>query len=299
MDKLAAMKTFVRVAELGSFTKAAEQLALPKASVSNSIQQLETLTGVRLLHRTTRKVQMTQDGITFYERCKDLLSDAEDVTSMFQKNQTDITGRIRVDMPNGIAKNLVLPRLPEFTEQYPNVEFEISCTDRKVDLIREGFDCVIRVGNLVDSGLIARPLGKFAIANLASPKYLKKFGIPRKIEDLSTHHMIHYVGTLGTKPDGFEYFDGEKYRLQKMNGSITVNSTEAYQQTCLSGYGIIQAPFYGVKGALKDGSLIEILSRYKAEPMPVSLVYPHRRNLARRVQLFMEWVQKITKKDIE
>lgn len=299
MDRLEAMKIYVRVAELASFTKAADSLALPKASVSNYIQQLETLTGVRLLHRTTRKVQMTQDGITFYERCKDLLADVEDTQTMFQTGQTKITGRIRVDMPTGFAKNLVFPMLPQFSAKYPEIEFEISCTDRKVDLIREGFDCVVRVGNLVDSGLIARQLGKLEIINCVSPQYIKKYGTPKKLEDLAQHKLIYYVGTLGSKPDGFEYFDGEKYKLYKMNGAMTVNSTDAYQSACLAGYGIVQAPLVGLKSHLKNGTLIEVLPKLKAEPMPVSLIYPHRRHLARRVQLFMDWVQEISKNYIE
>ncbi|MEK2643961.1 LysR family transcriptional regulator [Bdellovibrio sp. BCCA] len=291
MDRFNSMQIFVRVAELESFTKAAESLSVPKATVSTNIQQLESSLGVRLLHRTTRKVQMTQDGLSFYERCKDLLADVEETESMFRKNSGSVTGRIRVDMGVGIARSLVLPRMPEFMDKYPNVEIEFSCSDRRVDLIREGFDCVIRVGHLNDSGLIARPLGKLTLINCASPTYLEKNGRPKKLEDLTNHKLIHYVPILGSKPDGFEYFDGEKYRTIKMKGSVAVNNTDAYTSACLAGMGIIQVPVVGVKSLLKEEKLIEVLPKLRAEPMPVSLVYPHRRNLAKRVQLFMDWVQ--------
>ncbi|WP_374077119.1 LysR family transcriptional regulator [Bdellovibrio bacteriovorus] len=299
MDRLESMQIFVQVADLASFTKAAESLSLPKATISTSIQQLETLLGARLLHRTTRKVQMTQDGLNFYERCKDLLADVEDVESMFRASSENVTGRIRVDMGVGVARNLVLPRLPEFLKKYPGVEIEFSCSDRKVDLIREGFDCVVRVGSLGDSGLIARHLGKLTLVNCASPSYIEDHGKPKKLEDLKDHYLIHYVSTLGTKPDGFEYFDGEKYRSIKMNASITVNNTDAYTSACLAGLGIIQVPYVGAKTLLKDGRLIEILPKFKADPMPVSLVYPHRRNLAKRVQLFMDWVEGLMRSYVE
>ena len=137
MDRLAAMKVFMRVAELESFTQAAEGLGLPKASVSMSVQALESEIGTRLLQRTTRRVQLTQDGLAFYERCKDLVADIEDVTTMFRRTSDRVTGRLRVDMSTGIARNLVLPHLPEFLDRHPGLEVELSCTDRIVDLVRE------------------------------------------------------------------------------------------------------------------------------------------------------------------
>ncbi|KYG66984.1 transcriptional regulator [Bdellovibrio bacteriovorus] len=295
MDKLQTMKVFVRVAEAASFTRAAEGLGLPKATISSAVQELESSLGTRLFHRTTRKVQLTQDGTIFFERCKDLLSDVEDIETMFVQGTTNITGRIRVDMSAGMAKSLVLPRLPEFLKEFPGVQVEVSSTDRKVDLIREGFDCVIRVGTLEDSGLIARHLGNLTLVNVASPEYIKKFGRPKKIEDLDEHQMVHYSPTLGMKPFGFEYFDGEKYVSRAVAGPVTVNNSEAYTAACLAGLGIIQTPLVGMQSYMDEGKLIEVLPKLRAEAMPVSLLYPHRRNLARRVQIFMEWVEKIMK----
>ncbi|WPU66766.1 LysR family transcriptional regulator [Peredibacter starrii] len=299
MNKLDMMKIFVRVAETESFTKAAESLNMPKASISTYVQRLETLLGTQLLHRTTRKVTVTQDGMTFYERCKDLLSDMDDVETMFQSGEVSVSGRIRIDMPTSLAKNVVVPKLPEFFKLHPDIEIELSSTDRKVDLIREGFDCVVRVGTLTDSGLVAKRLGNYSMINCVSPAYIKKYGIPKKLEDLNKHLLVHYVSNFGSRPDGFEYFNGEKYTSLKMKGVITVNSIDAYTSACLAGLGIIQVPLVGAAMYLKDKSLVEVLPKLKAEPMPISLIYPQRRNMARRVRVFMEWLEEILKSYIK
>ena len=293
MDRIEAMKVYMRVSELSSFVKAADNLGMSKASISNIIQQLESELGARLLHRTTRKVQMTQDGLIFYERCKDLLADMDELDSMFKKDAAHLTGRIRVDMSTGISKNVVIPNLPNFLKRYPGIEIELGSTDRRVDLIREGFDCVIRVGNLTDSGLIAKPLGKYSIVNCVSPSYIKQYGKPKSLNDLSKHFQIHFVQTLGSKDDGFEYFDGEKYQVIPMQTKITVNNAENYTQACVAGLGIIQAPRAGLKDRLADKSLVEILPEFTAQPMPVTLLYPHRRHVAKRVQVFMDWVSEL------
>lgn len=284
-----SLQIFVRVAELASFTRTAESLNLPKASISTAIQQLEAQLGTRLLQRTTRKVQLTQDGRAFYERSKDLLADMDELQSMFQQQGAALRGRLRVDMPSGVARNLLLPRLPEFLREHPHLELEISSTDRKVDVIREGFDCVMRVGAIEDPSLIARPLGLFRIVNCVSPSYIAEHGIPRDLDDLDSHRLVHYAVNFGTRPDGFEYFDGTAYRSVPMRGQVTVNSAEGYQAACLAGLGIVQAPIHGVQRLIEQGALIEVLPQWHAEPMPVYLVYAHRRNLSRRVQAFMSW----------
>ena len=290
MHSVEAMQIFVRVAEVASFTRAGDSLGLPKASVSNAIQQLEQKLGARLLNRTTRKVELTQDGRAYYERCKDLLADMDELQSMFQHGEQSLRGRLRVDMPSGMARNMVIPQLPRFLSEYPLLELELSCTDRKVDLVREGFDCVIRVGSIADDTLIARRLGHFRIANCATPAYLERHGTPQTLEALSSHRLLHYVGTLGSRPPGWEYFDGESYRALPMAGAITVNGTGAYEACCLAGLGLIQAPRAGVRHWLEQGLLREVLPQYEAEPMAVSLVYVHRRNLSKRLQTFMNWV---------
>ncbi|MCS2148851.1 MULTISPECIES: LysR family transcriptional regulator [Scandinavium] len=299
MDKIHAMQLFIRVAELESFSRAADTLGLPKGSVSRQIQALENLLGVRLLHRTTRRVQLTQDGMVYYERAKDLLSNLDELDGMFQHDPTSISGRLRVDMPVGVARNLVIPKLPAFLQQYPGIELELSSSDRLVDVIREGFDCVVRVGTLKDSGLVARPIGKLTVINCASPNYLERFGYPETLDDLAGHAMVHYATSLGVRPQGFELNTDNQIRWLKTGGVLTVNSTETYHAACLAGLGIIQVPRIGVKDALRSGKLVEILPHYRAEPMPVSLIYPHRRNLSRRVHLFMEWLTDVLKSYVD
>ncbi|HEY0819636.1 MAG TPA: LysR family transcriptional regulator [Rhizobacter sp.] len=288
--RLDLLQIYVRVAEQSSFTAAADTLGLPKARVSTAVQQLEGQLGTRLLHRTTRRVQMTQDGQAFYERSKELLSDADELQAMFQRGTQSLRGRLRVDMPALVARDHVLPRLPEFLSQHPLLEVELSSTDRRVDVVREGFDCVLRVGPLHDSGLVARPLGELRQANCASPAYLAQHGTPRRLADLAKHRLLHYVPTLGARPTGFEYVEDGQTRTIAMEGVLTVNSTEAYQAACVAGLGIIQAPATGVARLLERGLLVELLPKHRAPSLPVALLYANRRNLPQRVQVFMDWL---------
>lgn len=293
MNTLESMQVFMRVAEQASFTRAAESLGLLKATVSQSVQQLENSLGTRLLHRTTRKVQMTLDGQAYYERCKELLADVESVQTMFQRSGETIRGRLRVDMPSGLARRYLIPKLPEFLHAHPQVEFELSTTDRLVDPVQEGFDVVLRVGAPRDPQLIARPLGRLEFINVASVEYLRRRGTPRSLEDLAHHDLIHYVTTLGNRSEGFEYPTDEGFRQLPMKGPVVVNSSDAYQAACRAGLGLIQAPIIGVREDIDRGLLAEVLPQWRPEPMPVSLLYAHRRNLPKRVRVFMDWVAEI------
>lgn len=296
MDKIHAMKVFVRIAEMQSFTRAAESLGLPKGSLSRQIQTLENSLGSRLLHRTTRRVLLTQDGQIYYERCRDVLATLDEMDALFQHDPATLSGRLRVDMPASLASNYLIPLLPDFLQHYPGIELELSSSDRRVDVIREGFDCVVRVGVLEDSGLIVRSLGVLPLINCASPGYLARFGTPNTPEALTQHAMVHYSQQLGGQPEGFEFYDGKISRWYKTGGAITVNSTETYRAACIAGLGIIQVPRAGVQQALGEKKLIEILPLFPARPMPVSLLYPHRRNVARRVQVFIDWLSQALKR---
>lgn len=289
-----AMRQFARVAELASFTQAAESLGCPKATVSATVQRLERQLGTRLLHRTTRRVQLTQDGQAFYERCKDVLADLEELEQLFLPTPAALRGRLRVDLPVGAARQLVLPRLPEFMAAHPQLEIELSCTDRRVDLVREGFDCVLRVGALGDSSLVARPLGWLRQFNLASPEYLRVHGVPQSLEDLAGHRLIHYASVLGQRSAGFEYVDAAgQARSLPMAGTLTVNNSEAYEAACLAGAGLVQVPVPGLSDLVAQGRLVEVLPQFQAPPLPVSLVYAHRRQLPQRVQVFMNWLSEV------
>ncbi len=295
VDKIQSMQVFVRVAELNNFTRAAESLSMPKGSVSRLVQQLETRMSARLLHRSTRRVQLTQDGQVFYERCKELLANMDELESMFQSNPATISGRLRVDMPVSMARDLVLPRLSEFLNRYPAIEIELSSTDHRVDVVREGFDCVVRVGSMKDSGLIARPLAQLNMVNCASPAYLQRYGTPEHPDQLTQHAMVHYEQTLGNRTSGFDYLEGKQLKTVKTGGALTVNSTQTYTAACLAGLGIIQVPLTGVRAALAAGNLVSILPQFCAPPMTVSLVYPHRLNLSRRAKVFMDWMADIAR----
>jgi DNA-binding transcriptional LysR family regulator len=293
MNRLDTMQVFVRVAEEASFTRAAESLGVLKATVSVAVQELESSLGTRLLHRTTRKVQMTLDGQAYYERCKELLSELDNLQSMFRQSGEALRGRLRVDMPNGLARLYVIPRLPEFLGAHPQIELELSSTDRLVDPVTEGFDCVLRVGAPRDPQLIARPLGHMTFVNCASAEYLRRRGTPRSLDDLKHHDLIHYVTRFGAKNSGFEYPDGGEYRNLPMSGPVVVNNSDAYNAACLAGLGLIQAPELGVREHLASGALVEVLPNYRPEPMSAWMLYAHRRNLPRRVRIFMDWIAEI------
>jgi DNA-binding transcriptional LysR family regulator len=293
MNRLDAITAFVRVAELSSFTQAALSLGLPKSSVSAAVLQLEAHLKVQLLYRTTRRVQLTHDGQAYLDRARDMLADLEDMDGMFMHAPAELTGVIRVDMTVAMARNQILPRLPEFLDRHPGLEIEFSCTDRRVDVVAEGFDCVVRAGIMGDSGLMARQLGAMPMLNVASPAYIARFGMPKTLDDLDHHRLVHYVMQLGSKPFGFEYWDGQAYQSRPVAGVISVNNTVAYNSAALAGLGIIQAPESGVKDSLADGSLVEVLPQYHAEPLPLAIVYPRRRHQARRVRAFMDWVAEV------
>lgn len=300
MNPLDRMQIFARVAELASFTQAAQVLGIPKANASLAVQQLEAQLGTRLLHRTTRRVQLTQDGQVYYERCKDLLDDVEELQTLFADPEgANLRGRVRIDMSTGIARQLVLPRLPELLQRHALLEVELSSTDRRVDLVREGFDCVIRVGTVAEPGLVARPLGLVRVATCASPGYLARKGTPRTLADLAPHDLVHYVSTLGTRSVGFETQDDEgKPRFHPMAGRITVNSAEAYLGACAAGLGLIQAPLLGVRELIDRGLLVEVLQDHPAPPMPVTLLYAHRRHLPQRVRVVMDWLSAVVQEHL-
>ncbi|WP_268800814.1 LysR family transcriptional regulator [Pseudomonas huanghezhanensis] len=290
MNKLELLKTFIRVAELSSFTQASETLGLPRSTVSENVRLLEALLDTRLLQRTTRKVQTTPDGQVLYERSKDLLAQMDELESLFRNDDAALSGRLRVDMPTAIARKLVMPRIGEFITRYPLIDLEISSTDRRVDLVREGFDCVMRAGELADTSLVARYVGDFRLSNVVSADYASRHGVPRTLADLQQHRLVHYVSNFGATP-AFEYHrDGEYHRV-KMPCSVTVNNGEAYEAGCLGGLGIIQAPIISLQSFIDTGELIEVLPDYLPSPMPVSLLYAHRRHLPARCRAFMQWME--------
>ncbi|MFC4726936.1 LysR substrate-binding domain-containing protein [Coralloluteibacterium thermophilus] len=290
MHLLDAMQVFLRVAELGSFTRAAETLGRPKASVSLAVQRLEAELGTRLLHRTTRRVGLTRDGEMLARRAHDLLGDLDELRDLFRADARGLRGRLRVGMSTRFAERTVLPRLHDFLAAHPDLELELSTTDRFVDLVAEGFDCVVRGGTPTDSRLVARPLGTYALGNFASPAYLARHGIPRTPADLAGHVLVRYANPLGSD-DGFDYVEDGRVRRVPMRSRVSVDGAAAYDAACIAGLGLIQTPRMSVAPQLAAGTLVEVLPEYVPPPLRIALLYPHRRHLSPRVRAFADWLE--------
>jgi DNA-binding transcriptional LysR family regulator len=295
MQNLDALSIFARVAEMSSFTRAAESLGIQKGRVSMVIRELERDMGVALLHRTTRSVQLTEDGRAFYSRARDLLADVEELQSMFANHGAPLRGRLRVDMPTELARSVVVPALPQLMAAHPELELELSSTDRRVDLVQEGFDCVVRLGPIGDETLVARPLGKLRMINAASPGYLARYGVPHTLDDLRSqgHRMIHYAPILGAKLAGWEYPSGDGYAVLALPAAIQVNNVQTYHAAGLAGIGLIQAGYSGLAHYVERGALVEVLPDLRPNPLDASLVVAHRRNLSQRVRAFMNWMETV------
>lgn len=298
MIDLEAVHVFSKVAELGSFTRAGEYLRLSKSRVSLRISALESELGTRLLQRTTRAVKLTSDGEQFLTRARRLLNDGEELAAMFQAPSA-LRGQVRIDLPTVYARNHIIPRLPELFAAHPQLEILLSTTDRRVDLVREGFDCVLRIGALPDSALVGKRLGALHLVNCVSPGYIARHGTPRTLADLSRHLVVHYSLRFGTDEPSFEYRDGSRWREIPMRSAITVNSADAYRAACLAGLGIVQSPRVGVRAELAAGTMIEILPEFAAAPMPVALVHGHGRNLPRRVRVVMAWIAEVVRPTLD
>lgn len=285
------LRIFVTVADLAGFTAAADRLAIGKARASLAVRALEARLGARLFQRTTRTVRLTPDGEQLLPRARQLVAEADEVAAMFQGARA-LRGVVRIDLPIVFARDHVIPRLPELFALHPELEVQVSTTDRRVEVVREGFDLVLRVGTLRTSGLIARRLGALELVSCASPAYLRRRGTPRTLADLDGHVLVGYAQTFG-EPPTFEYRAGDRYLQHPMRAQVTVNSADAYRVACLAGLGIIQAPRLGLHALLDDGALVEVLPDLPAAPMPVSLLHAHGRTPPRRVRAVMTWLASI------
>lgn len=290
MDRFNAMRVFTRIVELGGFAKAADSLQLPRASVTILIKQLEAHLGVQLLQRTTRQISLTLDGAAYYPRCVRLLADLEETEAVFSAARHNPKGLLRVDMPAGVGRLIVIPALPQFTARYPLIELEIGLNDRPVDLIREGVDCVLRGGSTLDDSLVARPLGMLDQVTCASPEYLQHRGTPLCLEDLKGHQMVEYFSNDTGKRYGLEFVLDDQLRLIDLPRHISVNSADGYLAACEAGYGLVQTPYYHVARQLKEGRLIEVLRDVPPPGMPLTALYPPHRQLSRRVRVFVDWM---------
>lgn len=298
MDRIDLFRTFTRVVECASFTRAADTLGLPRSSVSAAVIELEARVGARLLHRTTRKVSPTQDGAAFYERCLRLIADVEETEGLFRQTSVGPSGSLRIDVPGRIGRLIIAPALPEFLTRHPQLDIELRVTDRAVNLVEESVDCVLRVGPLSVSGLIARKIGDLPLINVASPGYLAQYSTPDTPDDLTAHLAVNYASPSTGRVEDWEWIEDGEVRTMPVGGRVTVNSAEAYIACCLAGLGLIQIPAYDVRRHLDAGELVEVMPDHQAAPMPMTLLYPHRQHLSRRLQVFADWLEQLLKREI-
>ncbi|CAI1519300.1 LysR family transcriptional regulator [Serratia plymuthica] len=295
MDKIGRLRVFIQVAEVGSFIRASHILLMPKTTVSAAIQQLEHEMGARLFHRTTRKVQLTSDGELLLDKARSLLFDVNVLDTLFQQKNGPIGGRLTVDVPSRIARRIIVPALPDFFLQYPDIQLFLSASDRSIDLIQEGVDCVVRVGSLSDSSLVSLPLGRLSMINCASPDYLRRYGTPEHTDQLDDHWVVGYAQPNLAGAETWQWEQEGQSVEKTLRSRVTVNNAENYIGCCLEGLGMIQNPRFDLQHHLDDGSLREILPQARPSAMSIALLYPHRRQRSARFTAFAEWFGRLIK----
>ncbi len=291
MDQLLAMRAFSRVVEAGSFTRAAESLDMPNATMSKLVQELEAHLGVKLLQRTTRKVTVTPEGQDYYAKATRVLRDLEDIDSSFSVARGKPRGNLRIDIGGLSARAVLIPLLPDFMARYPDIRIDLGVADRAVDLIGDNVDCVIRGGQLDNSSLVARSIGEAVMVTCATPAYLKQYGVPAYPDELKNgHRLVGYISTQTGRavPLRFEH-KGERTEI-KIEHRIGINESNAHLAACVAGLGIVQTFAHAVNGALQDGSLVEILKKWRPSPYPFHVVYPQNRYVTHRLRVFIDWL---------
>jgi DNA-binding transcriptional LysR family regulator len=287
MDRLDAMRLFTRVVERRSFTQAAQDLGIPRSTATQVVQQLEDRLAARLLQRTTRTVRPTLDGEAYYRRCMSILDDIENAEGAFRG--ANPRGLLRVEVQGTLARHFLLPALPEFFERYPDVEIAMSESDRWVDVVREGVDCVLRYGALPDSDLVARTVTKLRRITCAAPSYLERYGVPTHPDEVVNHRAVG-IRTLTTgslTPFEFTY-DGETRRMD-VASPFSVTGTESFRDGVLLGLGLAQMPVFHIERDFAEGRLVQVLADFPPLSVPVSVLYPTSRQLSPRVRLFIDW----------
>lgn len=296
MDRLQVMKIFTRVVEMNSFGRAAESLYLPPSRVTRGVKELETFLGVRLLQRTTRHISLTTEGTFYYDNCRRLLADIEAVESSFPGRAGQPRGCLRVDMTLSLARLVVFPRVHEFQALYPDVELTLTVSDRTVELIQEGIDCVIRAGTPEDSPvLVARRIGAFEWVTCASPEYLERRGTPTTLEDLANHEAVGYLPTRTSRTLEWHFVVDGEVRSVRMRERLIVNDTDGYVACGLEGLGLIRAGSYMVQQHLASGRLQQVLADYPSPAVPLSILYPQNRHLSPTVRAFADWVAEVVR----
>ncbi|MDR5839155.1 LysR family transcriptional regulator [Caballeronia sp. LZ034LL] len=291
MDRFQEMQVFVRIAERHSFTQAADDLQMPRATVTNLMKRMEERLGARLLERTTRTVRLTHDGEEHYQRCVRLIADLEEAEGSFR--HAEPKGLLRVNLQGTLARTFIMPGLPAFIERYGEIELHIGEDDRVVDLVREGVDCVLRAGTLQDSSMIGKRVALLEQVTVASPAYLARAGVPHDLEALMSHRAVNYVSSATGRVVPLEFSVRDRIEAVELKATVSVTGVEMYTQAALAGFGIVQVPRYHIHDALAEGRLQLVLPDFAPPPMPVSVLYPHSRQLSARVRVFADWVSAV------
>ncbi|WP_240655984.1 LysR family transcriptional regulator [Paraburkholderia phosphatilytica] len=285
-----SMRIFVQIVELGSFTKAASALQLHRPVATKAVQHLEQTLGVRLLHRTTRRITLTAEGEEFYQRCAEILSQVSDTVGRFAQRSARPRGRLRLDLPVTIAKTIIIPALPAFQRQYPEIELVIGARDQYADIVGEGIDCAVRLGEVRTPGFVARKIAEVPMVTCASPEYLDQSGTPRTVDDLHRHVAVNFFYGPERKIMDWRFFvDGEEQSV-KMRSGILANDSEAFLASGLAGFGILQGVLPALQPYIDSGRLVRVLPDTPSVPKIISVVYPARRHLPSKVKVFIDWL---------
>lgn len=302
MDRVDALRMFVRIAELGSFRSTADEMGLPKATVSAGLARLEAELGVRLLHRTTRRVGLTTDGVVLLDRARALVDGYAQLTSDVRDSAEGMSGRVVVDAPSRIARRIVIPALPALLEQHPTLEIDLGANDKVLDLVLERVDCVVRVGSLNNSSLVALPVGMLKMVRCASPAYLNNRPALAKPQDLQLHAATHFAVGYTPQRRATAVNQSETLLLSRGRGKaievvlpakLTVHSAESYVGAALAGIGLIEVPRFDVQDLLDEGALLEVLPLAPPPPLPLNVLLPHRRQMPARVRGVATWLRQL------
>lgn len=296
-DRLEAMRAFCRIVETGSFTRAAHALNVAKTTISGQIQGLESLLSVKLLHRTTRRVTPTTDGAAYYQRARAVLDDIDELEVSISQSRTEARGRVRVEMPSPVGTCLIIPSLPDFSKLHPNIQLDIGCSERVVDLVQEGIDCAFRGGPITDDGLVCRPVGQMRFCLCASSTYLRNTLPILRPEDLMHHRYLGFTFPGSGKQLTPVLRNGDRTFAIDQLPAMRFNHGDAYMTAGLSGLGIISVPLAQANPHFQSGQLVPVLPDWSLGGMPISLIYPYSRHLSARVRVFADWAAALMAND--
>ena len=294
MDQLLAIRTFVRIAEAGSFGRAADHLNIPRSTASKLIQDLEQMLGTRLIQRTTRQATVTPEGAAYYERALRLLADLDEMDGEARLTRAQPRGRLRVDMGSSLANLALIPALPAFQARYPDIDLRLGVSDRNADMVGEGIDVVIRGGELTDSSLIARKLCELEMIVCVHRSYVERHGLPAHPSALQDgHRIVSYFSSLTGKPFNLRFErDGEVVEVQP-RANMAVNESTAHLTAIVAGLGIGQNFRFQVQPWLDTGELVHVLPEWRQARMPLYAMYPQTRHMNAKARVFIDWAVEV------